>query len=318
MLDGLPAITPYGVNNAQLKEIGRTVEAWMEVFNLDQSVPFYRVRASVADSAEVEAIEAGHFALAFVERSDHADQLPVLVDPNFVFGHNTALSTPDRFHAAPLADSFTDQQITTGKTPCAFFGATIDLQPGESITLHSVYGHVSHMAQLPAVRDRVMSAARLREMRCTANALTQQLTDVIDTHTSDPVFDAYCRQTFLDNVLRGGWPIVCGKRSTSITSTRASTAIWNATTTPLRWPPSSTRRATARIATSIRIAAAMCSSSRASATSTCAPFMSLIQADGYNPLVIQGSTFTLSPDQRAAVLESGTRSEGIPCPRGRA
>ena len=31
-------------------------------------------------------------------------------------------------------------------------------------------------------------------------------------------------------------------------------------------------------------------------------FMSLIQADGYNPLVIQGSTFTLAADQRAAVL----------------
>jgi hypothetical protein len=31
ILDGLPAVIPYGVNNFQLKEFGRTVEAWMEV-----------------------------------------------------------------------------------------------------------------------------------------------------------------------------------------------------------------------------------------------------------------------------------------------
>ena len=56
VLDGLPAIAPYGVNNSLLKDMSRTLEAWMEVFNLDQRMPFYRVRASVADSAEVEAI----------------------------------------------------------------------------------------------------------------------------------------------------------------------------------------------------------------------------------------------------------------------
>ncbi len=102
VLDGLPAIAPYGVNNALLKDMSRTLEAWMEVFNFDQRMPFYRVRASVADSAEVEAIAAGHFALAFIDRDDHADQLPVLIDPQIVFGHNTALTTPDRFRRGPV------------------------------------------------------------------------------------------------------------------------------------------------------------------------------------------------------------------------
>jgi len=96
ILDGLPAVSPHGLNNAVLKEIGRTVEAWMEVFNHTTGVPFYRLRASVADSTEVETFEAGHFALAFAK----ADLLPALVDVNVVFGQNTALSTPDRFGAA--------------------------------------------------------------------------------------------------------------------------------------------------------------------------------------------------------------------------
>ncbi len=314
VLDGLPAVIPYGVNNAQLKEIGRTVEAWMEVFNLDQSVPFYRVRASIADSAEVVAIEAGHFALAFTDRDQQIDQLPVLVDPNIVFGHNTALSAPDRFHAAPPASLFAAQQITTGKTPCAFFGATFDLQPGETITLHSIYGHVSRMAHLPHVRERVTSAARLHDMRCTANALTQQLTDVIDTHTSDPVFDAYCRQTFLDNALRGGWPVVWEAAHPERNVVKSKDAVvyhlysrkhgdlerdYNAFTLSAEFY--SQGNGAYRDINQNRRSDVLFESRVGDFNIR--SFMSLIQADSYNPLVIRGSTFTLSTDRRAAVLK---------------
>lgn len=37
--------------------------------------------------------------------------------------------------------------------------------------------------------------------------LTQELTDVIHTRTGNETFDAYCRYTYMDNVLRGGEPI---------------------------------------------------------------------------------------------------------------
>jgi hypothetical protein len=301
VLDGLPAVIPYGVNNAQLKEIGRTIEAWMEVFNLDQRLPFYHVRASVVDSAEVEAIEAGHFALAFVDRSDRVDQLPVLVDPNLVFGHNTALSTPDRFYATPLAALFQQTQIAVGKTPCAFFGATIDLRPGEAITLHSVYGHVSAIAQLPAVRERVLSVAHLNEMRCTSNTLTQQLTDVIDTHTADPSFDAYCRQTFLDNVLRGGWPIVWNDKVYHLYSRKHGDLERDYNAFALAAEFYSQGNGAYRDVNQNRRSDVLFEP-RVGDFNVRA-FMSLIQADGYNPLVIQGSTFNLSADQRAVLLK---------------
>ena len=312
VLDGLPAIAPYGVNNALLKDMSRTLEAWMEVFNFDQRMPFYRVRASVADSAEVEAVAAGHFALAFIDRGDHADQLPVLIDPARVFGYNTALTTPDRFYAASLADLFHEEQIAVGKTPCAFFGTMIELQPGAAITLHSVYGHVSAMSHLLHVRDHVLSAARLNEMRCTTNALTRQLTDVIDTHTADPIFDAYCRQTFLDNVLRGGWPMVWGENVYHRYSRKHGDLErdYNAFTLAAEFysqgngayrDVNQNRRSDVLFEPrvddfNVRF------------------FMSLLQADGYNPLAVQGSTFTLPAAQRAAALNYLVRSEGIPMP----
>ncbi len=57
LLDGLPVVIPYGVSNTQLKEIGRTAEAWMDVFNRERGIPFYRVRSSIEDKPEVEGVE---------------------------------------------------------------------------------------------------------------------------------------------------------------------------------------------------------------------------------------------------------------------
>lgn len=90
VLDGLPVLIPYGVNNAILKEISRTAEAWMEVFNLDHGLPFYRVRASIADTPEVQGYTAGHFYLAFTAET----RLSPVVDPVTVFGADTSLSRP--------------------------------------------------------------------------------------------------------------------------------------------------------------------------------------------------------------------------------
>ncbi len=319
LLDGLPAVIPFGVNNTVLKEIGRTVEAWMEVFNHTTGVPFYRLRASVADSVEVETIEAGHFALAFA----NSDQLPALIDPNVVFGQNTSFSIPDRFGAAPLAQLLTARQITTGKTPCAFFGTTATLKPDQSITLHSVYGHVSGVDKLAAIQSRLSDIACFAEMRAQANALTQQLTDVIDTHTSSPLFDAYCRQTFLDNVIRGGWPITWKPRSSTSGRARASTPLRFAQYAPAKVYHLYSRKHgdLERDYNAFALAAEYYSQGNGNYRDVnqnrrtdvffnprvgdfnVRMFMSLIQADGYNPLVTQGSTFTLTSEQQAAVLE---------------
>jgi hypothetical protein len=210
ILDGLPQVIPYGVDNRGLKEISRTLEAWIQVFNLDQGIPFYRLRASAADTAEVQDIHAGHFYLAFVNEGEHVHLLPALVDPQLVFGQNTALSAPEQFMQRSLDWLQAQPQITTGQTPCGFFGTSATLQPAETLTLYAIIGHASSIEQINSQQERIAQAAYLSQKRAEANQLTRALTDVVDTHTGSPPFDAYCRQTFLDNVLRGGWPILLG------------------------------------------------------------------------------------------------------------
>ena len=50
VLDGLPEIIPYGINNDLLKNMGRTIEAWMCVDHLAEDLPFYRLKATPGDS----------------------------------------------------------------------------------------------------------------------------------------------------------------------------------------------------------------------------------------------------------------------------
>jgi hypothetical protein len=208
MLDGLPAVIPFGINNRLLKDIGRTIEAWMEVYNLEQNVPFYRLRASVADTNEVGSFEAGNYFLAFLENTEGTKKLPAVVDPALVFGMNTSLNMPETFYRKGLTYLLSQSQIPCGRTPCGFSASQARLLPGESLRVNSLFGHASRLENIQSRVEHLTRLGFLDKKRIEANALADRLTDNIACRSGSSIFDAYCRQTFLDNILRGGWPIV--------------------------------------------------------------------------------------------------------------
>jgi len=53
LLDGMPAVIPYGVSMDSMKNMGQTAKAWMQVEDLSEGLPYYRVRASMDDTAAV-------------------------------------------------------------------------------------------------------------------------------------------------------------------------------------------------------------------------------------------------------------------------
>ena len=319
ILDGLPWVQPYGVDEQGLKMMGRTLEAWQGVFKLESTpsvlpvVPFYRFESSAGDTAEVAAIQAGHFYLAFCEVEGVAQLLSPLVDPDIVFGADTSLHTPQGFLEQPLAVLQARRQMMAGKTPCGFFGRAVTLAPGESFTLHAIIGHIGNSARLHHHQARLASVAYLQGQRRRANALAVELTDVIETHTAMPRFDAYCRQTFLDNVLRGGWPLLLGDPEH-----------------PTVYHIYSRKHGDMeRDYNAFYLAAEMVSQGNGNYRDVAqnrrsdvffAPrvgdfnvlsFLGLIQSDGYNPLVVQGQQFTLAPEHHAAVLALVERPEPL-------
>ncbi len=310
VLDGLPWVQPYGVDEHGLQMMGRTLEAWKSVQHLTvtpeglRGVPFYRFQSSAGDTAEVTAIRAGHFYLAFSAEGDQVALLPPLVDPDVVFGPNTSLHTPLGFVRESLSALQVQPQVTTGKTPCGFFGRAVTLAPGASITLYAIIGHLGNEAQLDQHLERLSTPAYVQKQQERARALVQELTDVIATQTADPRFDAYCRQTFLDNVLRGGWPLLLG-----------------APDKPHIYHIYSRKHGDMeRDYNAFYLAPEMLSQGNGNfrdvaqnrrndvffvpqvAEFNLLSFLNLIQTDGYNPLVIQGQQFTLAPEHHAEIL----------------
>ncbi|MGD8399281.1 MAG: cellobiose phosphorylase, partial [Anaerolineae bacterium] len=310
ILDGMARVMPFGVDNWSLKEIGRTIEAFMAVFYLDDGLPFYRFQASAGDSAEVSEIQAGHFYLSF---DSSGQKLLPFVDPVVVFGQNTSLCTPDGFVARSLDDLGHRHQITTGRTPCGLFGAHARLEPGETTTLYAIIGHVGHAEHILRERTRLAQPAYVQAKRQEARQLVDDLTDAVATHTSSPRLDAYTRQTFLDNVLRGGWPLLLGSEEKPsvyhVYSRKHGDLERDYNYFYVAAEPYSQGNANYRDVNQNRRCDVLLKPEVGAFNVL--SFLGLIQADGYNPLVVEGSRFALPARQRAAVLALVERPEEL-------
>jgi hypothetical protein len=208
VLDGMPAIIPYGLNNGGIKEVGHTLKAWMSAYNLENNIPFYKLRASSGDTAEVSSIEEGHFYLSFEKKEDKEVLLRPIVDADVIFGSNTSLSYPVNFVNETLEKLYEKKQIVSNKVPSGFFGTSKTLKAGETLELYSIIGHADSIERVEELKTRLLSSSYVKEKYEDAKTLIRELTEDISTDTSSKLFDEYCRQTYLDNVLRGGYPLL--------------------------------------------------------------------------------------------------------------
>jgi hypothetical protein len=305
MLDGLPIICPFGIDDQTFKNMGRTIEAWMEVVNHTEGLPFFRIKASADDKLHVEEIKAGNFALAF--HGEH--QLAAMVDPQAVFGTDTAFGFPQKLAAGGLKSILAEDQVTQGRTPCAMFGTKIELSEGQSETISSYYGHASQLevirSQVPRLQETEFMQGKIEEEQLLAG----ELTNPIHTESADAIFDDYCRQTWLDNVMRGGMPLLLGSKHIYHVFSRrhgdlerdynffvVAPELYSQGNGSYRDINQNRRSDTYFFPKSGEFSIRL--------------FMSLIQSDGYNPLTIQGSNFTLPADAIPALVDlAGTSDE---------
>lgn len=207
ILDGMPALIPYGVGMESVKNMTQTAKAWMQVEDLEENVPFFRVRASMDDSAAVQEIEGGHFSFACLE--DGALLAP-LVDTEAVFAYDCSLERAVRFAQDGLSGVYAQKQETANHFPCSFYGAQRKLPPGESLTLYEVIGRVEKKAYLKRFLEETRNDVYFEEKREEAERLVQELCSGVVTRTASESFDIYCQYNYMDNVLRGGYPIPLG------------------------------------------------------------------------------------------------------------
>ncbi|MFA5090432.1 MAG: cellobiose phosphorylase [Candidatus Omnitrophota bacterium] len=209
-LDGLPQIVPFGTSNLFLKKLGRTIEAWMNTENLKQGVPFYKLRVDPTDRPEVVHIKEGNFYLAFCgDKKGKTKIITPIVDPQAIFGPVTDFSCPYEFITR---DNFNRPytEVTQNKTSCAFSPLTLTLKAGEDAKLYSLIGYMPSQEKLNSSLRRIASPDYLKIKREENKGLITGLTSDIDTKSSSREFNLYAQQTYLDNIMRGGYPVTFG------------------------------------------------------------------------------------------------------------
>ena len=207
LIDGMPAVIPYGVSMDSMKNMEQTAKAWMQVEDLSEGLPYYRVRASMDDTAAVRRIDGGNFS-ACCEADGR--RLQPIVDPSLIFSYDLSLKRPVSFEERPLKELLLEEQMTHNLLPCSFYGITRTLAPGGSVTLYELIGQVENKQLLKEYFAEKKDAAYFEAKKREADELAEALTDGIRTRTASAAFDAYCRYTYMDNVLRGGYPMQLG------------------------------------------------------------------------------------------------------------
>ncbi|MDO5152149.1 MAG: hypothetical protein Q4D50_02180 [Eubacteriales bacterium] len=203
LLDGMPALVPYGVSQENLKNMSNLAKAWMQVEDAGSGRAYFRVRASMADTACVTRVEGGNFCLAWDEEEN---PLNPIMQPSLIFGEDTAFSEAENFRCQPLSALCGAKQVTQNLFPCCFLPHSRNLQPGEALTIYSIYGQAEDKGRVAALANRVEPLRWFAQKRREAEELVESLCGAVSAKTADPVFDAYAKQTYLDNLLRGGVP----------------------------------------------------------------------------------------------------------------
>jgi len=294
VLDGISQILPAGIDHGGYKAMSNLLRSWMDVDNLDDGFAFYKLRSATGDESETREVRDGNFFLSFVD----GEPATPIVDMDLVYGYDTAMNHPAHFATHDLLAIKNEFQATANKVPCGFTGFARTIRPGETVTVDTLIGHTHDVAAVAA--KRIDLAARghawFEAKKTEAQAVLDGLLDDVRTVTAYPVFDESIRQNYLDNLLRGGYPMTIGpadKRFVYYLYSRKHGDL-------------------ERDYNFFTIAPEFYSQGNGNFRDVCQNrrndvffhpetgdygvrvFASLIQADGYNPLGINGSTFEIA------------------------
>ncbi|MCU0104836.1 hypothetical protein N7603_04115 [Acholeplasma vituli] len=198
VLDGLTQILPSGIDYGGFKAISNLLQSWMDV-DFKPGYAFYKLRASTGDSAEVSEVTDGNFYLSKLED----ETVKIIADTRLVFDMDTAFAKPYGFMYHAFDAFVSKPQVVVNQVPCAFSAFSYDLD--KKVTLNSLVGYTSDRGLLDEYVEK-LNTEFLMEKDLENSKLHGEITQAIETETAEPLFDAYLKQCYLDNLLRGGEP----------------------------------------------------------------------------------------------------------------
>jgi hypothetical protein len=198
LLDGLPLIIPLGVSNRFLKKLGRTSEAWMRAKAIGNWAALYKLDVDPIDRPEVIYIQKGNFYISFAK--------PIL-DASTIFGPRLNFDYPYLF-LKQKKFRYPTTQVKESKTPSGMGLINFELKPDEEKYLRSLFGSIRNIELLNSCLNRIKNSKYFENKKIENHQIIERIQNDIDTQSVFLSFNSYCRQTYLDNIIRGGYPIV--------------------------------------------------------------------------------------------------------------
>lgn len=300
LLDGVSQLLPTGVSMGDMKNIANLIRSWMEVYSLEDDFGYFRMRSSSSDTAEIKENKSGNFYVSSCEEQ----LIKPIVDNRLVFGHDTTKTYARFFEDNTIEELRENKQITANKIPVGFSPIKKKLSTKESVRINTVIGYAHSTDYITSRLSDLVSTNYIDQKRLEASTVLNDILQEVDMDSNSPIFDDYIKQNYLDNVLRGGYPLVLGNSES-----------------PNVYHLFSRRHGDLeRDYNYFTIAPEFYSQGNGSFRDVCQNrrndvllnpevkrfnfkmFASLIQADGFNPLSIDGSSFTLRNKEAASAL----------------
>ncbi len=206
IIDGIPEIIPYGVSNTVYKEMGYTARAWMEVMNIENKIPYYKTRTSLQDSESVEETKGGYY---FISSCDNT-MVDKIYDVEVIFGSNVDLQKPENFYEKSIVDIIKEKQNNVNILPSAFSALSKELTNDEPIVINTIIGFCEDVNEINDNKEQFISNDYFVNKINESENIVEEIVNKIETKTSNELFDEYIKQNYLDNMLRGGLPLVFG------------------------------------------------------------------------------------------------------------
>ncbi|MDY0276939.1 MAG: hypothetical protein RBQ97_02525 [Acholeplasma sp.] len=201
IVDGLTQILPAGIDYGGYKSISNLLQSWMQVIN-NQNTLFYKLRATTGDSSEIGTVTDGNYYFSVMK--DNV-QYKYIYDYKIIFGEDSTLSKPYNLMNTDLSDLVSLNQVGVNQVPSAF--TAVNTKIDKNLNFFSLIGYSENFEQLVKEKER-FNYELLVNKEIDNEKVHDEITNRITTNTNLPLFDEYMKQNMLDNVLRGGIPLV--------------------------------------------------------------------------------------------------------------
>lgn len=215
VLDGMPQVIPFGIDDYSLKRMKYLVKSFSFVENLERNVPYFHIRTTHQDGPEVAMVKRGHYYACVGSSGGRERLLRPLVDASQIFGRRKDFILPSNFNAKSKFGYDFKNELRSGEFSSAMCYEDVRLGPSSALALFGACGTLETVADTAKIADALCGdfvKAQLSKNRALIESIMGSSLLISDNEK----FDRYSAQNFLDNVLRGGFPLTMTKDRTKV------------------------------------------------------------------------------------------------------